>query len=135
MHKNTPANPGVLIMTIAAAGLALSAYISPAHSAETAQAVVGAVNLEIMTRCDKGNTTFNVRNVGINWPKSSTFAIYRISGANKQLISQRRMRLNDGQKASFRIKKSRNLTGRLGIWVKPNWYSRKFAFDAKVVCR
>ncbi len=128
-------NLGLAIMAIAALGLALTAAASESKSAEMAQAATSALKLNVATACDNGNATFQVKNAGQDWPKSSTFAIYRIGSGAKQMISKRRMRLKDGQKASFKVKASKNTTGRLALWVKPSWYRRAFNYDATVSCR
>ena len=128
-------NLDLAIMAVAAAGLALTALAGETRSAETAQLATSALNLKIDANCDNGTTVFKVKNTGNPWPKSSTFAIYRIGDGPVQVISKRRMRLRDGQNASFKIKPSKNPTGALGIWVKPSWYERPFRYDATVSCR
>jgi hypothetical protein len=113
--------------------------IATASSAqESAQATGGILKMNIMVNCQDGSATFRVKNVGETWPKTSTFAIYsmRKDGNRRlrKLISKRRMRLKDGQRASFRIKTGNLPTGRLGLWVKPDWYNRDFDYDAVVSC-
>jgi len=126
---------GIALMAVSAVGLAAIALSTQSHSAETAQAGAAALKLEITTRCDRGAATFQVKNAGTAWPKTSTFAVYRLSPGGGHVIAKRRMRLSAGQKASFRIKASRNTTGRLGLNVNPSWYSRAKVLDAKVDCR
>ena len=105
------------------------------QGAETALAPGSALRLEIKTSCLDGNTIFKVKNAGTSWPKTSTFAIYRIAAGKGQMITKRRMRLAAGPQASFRVKASRNPTGKLGIAVHPGWYQRKVNYDATTVCR
>jgi len=128
-------NLGLAIMAVAAAGLALTALAGESRSAETAQIATSALKLEIAAGCENGTTVFKVKNTGDRWPKSSTFAIYRIGDGPVQMVSKRRMRLRDGQRASFKVKPSKNPTGKLGIWIKPSWYKRPFRYDATVRCR
>jgi len=144
MNTSTQNRLGVTLMAAAAAGLLVSMFIKEANSAgsagsagsaETAQAMRNAMKLEVSTGCKDGDATFRVRNLGSSWPKSSTFAIYRLGKGGRQMVSKRRMRLKDGQKASFRVKRSKNPTGRLALWVDPSWYKRQFDFDATVTCR
>ena len=127
---------GLYLMAAAAIGLAVLVFSQTADATETAQAATSALKLQIDTDCKAGDATFKVQNTGDAWPKSSTFSIYRILGEGKgHVISKRRMRLNSGQRASFRIKASKNTTGRLGISIDPSWYQRDRRLDAKLECR
>lgn len=124
------------------AGMAPNALTGAAQAAEakptmeTAVVAGGALRIEVKSSCDRqGNTIFKVKNAGSAWPKTSTFAIYRLGAGEGQMISKRRMRLAEGQHASFRIKAKRNLTGKLAISVLPGWYERKAKYDATASCR
>ena len=120
------------------ASIAITGLATASSAKESAQATSSILKMNIMVNCQDGSTTFQVRNVGEAWPKTSTFAIYSMrKKGNKRLrrlISKRRMRLKDGQRASFRIKTENLPTGRLGMWVKPDWYKRDFDYDAVVSC-
>ncbi|MEK9753435.1 MAG: hypothetical protein VW338_09530 [Rhodospirillaceae bacterium] len=50
--------------------------------AETAAAAGQALHIEVATVCEQGNTIFKVKNTGGSWPKTSTFAIYRLGNAD-----------------------------------------------------
>jgi len=121
---------------LAAAVIGLSASSkaaeSPQQSAQTAAA--GFLKLEIMTACKGEHAFFRVRNAGEAWPKTSTFAIYLNGSKGRKLVAKRRMRLKDGQRASFRIKTNKLPKGELGLWIKPGWYQREFGYDATVDC-
>ena len=120
-------------MAAAALGLEVLVFSQTADATETAQAATSALKRQIDTDCKAGDATFKVQNTGDPWPKSSTFSIYRILGEGKgHDISKRRMRLNSGQRASFRIKASKNTTGRLGISIDPSWYHSDRRLDAKL---
>lgn len=93
-----------------------------------------ALKIDVSTTCENGVSTFRIRNSGTDWPKSGDFSIYRIDGATKNSVSMRRMRLKSGQSASFTVKKSRNPTGNLGLFVGPTWYKRAFTYDATLNC-
>jgi hypothetical protein len=93
-----------------------------------------AMNLEVSTSCSNGVSRFKIKNQGADWPKAGSFSIYRIDGATKYSVSSRRMRLKRGQIASFTVKKSRNPTGNLGLFVGPAWYKRSFVYDATLTC-
>jgi len=127
---------GLYLMAAAAIGLAVLVFSQTADATEAAQAATSALKLQIDTDCKAGDATFKVQNTGDAWPKSSTFSIYRILGEGKgHVISKHRMRLNSGQRASFRIKASKNTTGRLGISIDPSWYQRDRRLNAKLECR
>ncbi len=125
---------------------ALAAFVSVAvtgmtattFAEERAQAAASHLKMDIMVNCQDGNAVFRIKNVGNAWPKTSTFAIYNMRKKGKKrvrkLISKRRMRLKDGQRASFKIKTAKLPTGRVGLWVKPGWYEREFDYDATVSC-
>ena len=93
-----------------------------------------ALKIEVSTSCSNGVSRFMIRNNGPDWPKSGAFSIYRIDGGTKNSVSSRRMRLKSGQSASFTVKKSRNPTGNLGLFVEPTWYERSFVYDATLTC-
>jgi len=126
---------GLAVMAISAIGLAVVAMTSTVHSAETARAAAPDLNLQIASQCNGRNAIFRITNAGVAWPKSSTFSIYRLSRDKGHIIAKRRMRLSAGQQASFKIKASKNTTGRLGLSVDPSWFERRKIYDAKLDCR
>ncbi len=105
-------------------------------SAKTAMAGRDAseMKLEVSTSCSNGVSRFKIKNQGPDWPKAGSFSIFRIDGGKKYPVSARRMRLKQGQFASFTVKKSRNPSGNLGLFVGPTWYKRAFAYDATLTC-
>ncbi len=116
---------------IAAVALILPLFVIVA--AKAAESSSDAVRLEVTTICNREATMIKVRNAGVSWPKTSHFAIYDLAGGSSELLSKRRLRLKQGQHASFRIKhKSGN--ARVGLWVEPSWYTRAFLYDAVVNC-
>ena len=92
------------------------------------------LKLEMSSSCSDGVSRFKITNRGPDWPKASSFSIFRIEGADKYPVSLRRMRLKSGQTASFAVKRSRNPSGNLGLFVDPGWYKRAFVFDATLTC-
>ncbi|MDA1089584.1 MAG: hypothetical protein O3A85_04635 [Proteobacteria bacterium] len=120
------------------ASVAITGLATATFAEESALVTAGLLKMDIMVNCQDGDALFQIKNVGEAWPKTSTFAIYnlRIEGNKRlrKLISQRRMRLNDGQRASFKIKTDQLPSGRVGLWVKPDWYKRDFDYDATVRC-
>jgi len=101
----------------------------------TAVARKSRLKLEMSSSCSDGVSRFKITNRGPDWPKASSFSIFRIEGADKYPVSLRRMRLKSGQTVSFTVKKSRNPSGNLGLFVDPGWYKRAFVFDATLTCR
>ena len=114
--------------------IAITVIASAAMAAESAKTTDWILKMNISANCEDGNVFFRVQNVGEDWPKTSTFAIYNMRKKSRKLISKRRMRLKDGQRASFRIKTAKLPTGRLGLWIKPGWYKRPFVYDATIRC-
>ena len=114
--------------------IAITVIATAAMAAESAKTTAGILKINISANCEDGNVFFRVQNVGEDWPKTSTFAIYNMRKKSRKLISKRRMRLKDGQRASFRIKTAKLPTGRLGLWIKPGWYKRPFVYDATIRC-
>jgi len=93
------------------------------------------LGVEIMASCKDGETRFKVTNNGRNWPKQGKFALYRLDGDKRQMVSARRMRLTRGQSATFRVKGKHNPTGDIGLFVDPQWYERPFNLDSRLRCR
>jgi len=94
----------------------------------------GFLKIEVSTSCANGVARFKVKNTGPVWPKAGSFSVYRIDGNKKYVVSSRRLRLKKGQIVSFAVKKSKNPTGNLGLFVEPSWYDRPFAYDATLHC-
>ncbi|NQV83142.1 MAG: hypothetical protein HQ494_04910 [Rhodospirillales bacterium] len=120
------------------ASIAVTGLATASMAEESAQAAASLLKMNVVANCQDGSATFRIKNIGDDWPKTSTFAIYnmRKEGTKRfrKLISKRQMRLKDGQRASFKIKTENLPTGRLGLWVKPGWYARDFDYDAVVSC-
>lgn len=115
--------------------VAIASLATAAIAAESARATSGFLKMEIMTHCRDGNAFFRVKNAGESWPKTSVFAIYYVGEKGRKLIAKRRMRLKDGQRASFKVKMAKLPAGsRLGMWIQPGWYQRDFSYDATITC-
>ena len=102
---------------------------------EVASLSINRVSVDVSTRCVAGDTIFTVQNTGANWPKTGTFAINRIDGPNRQMISGRRFILEPSKVRKFKISEQQNLTGELGISVQPSWYKRPFTLDGGASCK
>jgi len=101
---------------------------------EVAAIQVADLNLNVDGECRDGIASFKVSNQGETWPKLATIAIYRVGNGSPKRVSARRMRLSDGQMATFKVPPAKNTTGRLGLFVEPSWVKRKFEFDATLTC-
>ena len=78
---------------------------------------------------------FTVVNAGSDWPDTGVFSMFRIDGANRQMISARRMTLTAGETKTFKISKIQNMTGEVGMAIEPSWYKRPFQIDASAQCK
>ena len=116
------------------ASFAISGLTTASIADESAQAGVARLKIDVSANCKGEDAYFRIRNSGEAWPKTSTFRIYNMRKGKRKLISKRRMRLKDGQRASFKIRTAKLPTNRIGIWVKPGWYQREFAYDATIRC-
>lgn len=96
--------------------------------------VANPISMRITTKCIDGNTEFDITNVGTTWPSTGVISIFRIDGANRQMVSARRLGMDAGENKTFKIGKGKNMTGTLGIAIEPSWYSRDFTMDAKATC-
>ena len=92
------------------------------------------LSVRIETACNSGYTSFKVVNNGATWPDVGTFSMFRMDGAEKQLISARRLTMNANEKKTFSITPTQNRTGRVGISIEPSWYERPFTMDAAASC-
>lgn len=90
------------------------------------------LRLHVVTRCLDEDSIFVVRNVGPAWPGTGVISVYRLG--DRQLVTQRQFVLAEMQLASLRIEGSAGYDGQLGVFVKPSWYAREFAYDAVVDC-
>jgi hypothetical protein len=91
-----------------------------------------SVRVRVTAACEEGSTLFQVFNEGEAWPQPGKIAIYRTD--DRVLVSQRSMRMGNGQRASFKVK-SPGGNIELGLSVEPTWYARPLAYDAKISCK
>ncbi len=97
-------------------------------------AVSGApMKARVTAKCQGDSPVFRITNLGEKWPKVGSVSIYRTDG--KELISKRSIRLLEGQKLTFRIRKKGGVqNGNVGIYLNPGWIDRPFVFDAAISC-
>ena len=92
-----------------------------------------SLKLKINAKCTNGVAFFRVVNNGDAWPKAAQFEVYR--AADNKLLKRRRLRMAQGQNASFRIRGEAEPGEELAIYIDPAWYERDFRYDGKIVCR
>jgi hypothetical protein len=89
--------------------------------------------LEIAPVCLKGIPAFQVTNLGERWPLTAEVSLYRIDTNAK--LSQRRVRLSNGQQLMFRVpEEASQSVEEVGIFIAPGWYNREFTLDARARC-
>lgn len=126
----------MFVSTLAALGMA--AGVSAAKAADTvAQAQVAVtppifLQLEITSACTDNGAVFKIINRGNKWPRTGFLRLYHAD--DKSLISERRLRLGEGQKVSFIVKKKVSQGRPVAVWVEPEWYNREFEYDARIAC-
>lgn len=91
------------------------------------------VRLKVDSSCKGDLAVFRLSNAGSAWPKTGTLGIYHVTSDGVEVITTRRIRLAEGQKASFRIHQKQ--AGYVGFYVNPSWYPRTPAWDALASCR
>jgi hypothetical protein len=91
------------------------------------------VQIQVTSSCDGDLAVFSLYNAGTAWPAVGTLGVYHVTAEGVQAITTRRMRLIEGQKASFRIRQAD--AGHVGFYVNPSWYQRTPAWDAVASCQ
>lgn len=91
------------------------------------------VRIRVTSVCDGDLAVFSLYNAGSAWPAVGTLGVYHVTAEGVQAITSRRMRLIEGQNASFRIRQTD--AGHVGFYVNPSWYQRTPAWDAVASCQ
>lgn len=89
-------------------------------------------DLEVWGRCRKSATEFRVTNTGGSWPDVAAISI--VDGAGNPLTRERRMRLTEGQNATFRIDRADTDATAVALKVEPAW-SDASPHEARIDCR
>ena len=131
LHRGS-ALAAALLFVLSAVDVPARAGTVEAASTPAQLAQADPLSLEVSSECAEGMATFKMTNTGQEWPTVGKFSIFRING--NTLVSQRRMRLTSGQAASFRVKAGGEKPAEYGIFIEPEWASRPFRYDAKLVC-
>jgi len=91
------------------------------------------LRLSITAACGDDGAVFKLVNRGQKWPRTGMLRLYYTD--DNTLIGERRLRLADNQRVSFKVK-HKIMDGRpVGVWVKPDWYQRAFNLDAAMTCK
>ena len=90
------------------------------------------VNMNVSVSCKDGDATFTVTNKGDAWPGVGNLSVY--STGETKLVHQRRLRLNAGQRVTFRVAGVAGDGPEFGLWVDPSWFKRDFKYDSRITC-
>lgn len=131
---------GFLKHVVAAAVLAAALQLFSGNAAAQVNMVELAagddapeVRIRVTSTCDGDLAVFSLYNAGTAWPAVGTLGVYHVTTEGVQAITTRRMRLIEGQRASFRIRQT--AAGHVGFYVDPSWYQRIPAWDAVASCQ
>ena len=91
------------------------------------------MEIDVEARCEVGDATFKLTNLGARWPRLGEINIHRTD--TKALLVKRRLRMRNSQQLIYKIPANR-LGGAQGVgfFVKPSWYDRPFKYDATINC-
>ena len=81
--------------------------------------VKGLPGLDVSARCRPGMAVFQVRNTGKEWTRVADFSV--LVGSDPEPVSNRRMRLTQGQKATFKINLGESARGAAVLSIDPSW--------------
>ncbi len=90
------------------------------------------ISVKVTYECSGENPIFTLVNKGNDWAKVASVEIVRID--DDMRIVRRSMRMNAGQKATFRLPTKKVGQGEFGLFLRPSWYEREAGFDARIRC-
>lgn len=90
------------------------------------------LDMNVLVSCKNGDATFTITNKGEAWPGVGNLSVY--STEVTKLIHNRRMRLNEGQRVTFRVPGVAGDNLEFGLWVDTTWFKRDFKYDARITC-
>lgn len=91
------------------------------------------LSLDVAPVCQNGVPGFQVTNLGERWPHIAEVILFRTDTDGK--ISLRRVRMINSQQMLFKVPESEAKdVDEAAIFVKPSWYQRAFAYDARSKC-
>lgn len=90
------------------------------------------IKIDVTVTCEDGHTVFKIANMGKRWEDQAAIRIYDIE--SELVIAQRSVKLAKNQTMNYKISNSKIGGSGAGLWVKPNWFERNFAYDAIGKC-
>ncbi len=124
---------GFVILS-ALAGLVSVVALHPrtAEAQQLNQTLIRSLDLYVTSKCVDGSAVFQVRNVGANKLKSLNFKLFKVS--QNLVVSKRRMSLNKGQTATFKVKNAAIIPDQIGLFIDSKQIPRKHQADVSVKC-
>ena len=105
---------------------------TPRPDAHVANVEEGTLNVEVVAACQGKVATLQITNLGDQWPRLAEVTIYRTDTGGK--LTYRKLRMANSQQMMFKVPDSAGDAGKVGIFVAPSWYKRKFHYDAAIGC-
>ncbi|MBT4888689.1 MAG: hypothetical protein HON65_03950 [Rhodospirillales bacterium] len=96
------------------------------------QTLIRALDLHVSSSCEDGAAIFKVRNVGANKISAVNFKLFKVS--QDMIVSKRRMSLNQGQVATFKVKNASLIPDRIGLFVDSKLVVREQHADVAIQC-
>ena len=117
------AQRALLVLLIAVGCAALGAVPAAAQGPE--------IKIKVTPSCEKGDSQFEIVNVGEAWPKMAKILLLRTD--TQAVVAERTMRMRPDQRIVYRAKDLPDGL-EIGLRIEPEWYKRTFAYDAVVTC-
>ena len=102
------------------------------QSSRIVKVTSGVLSMEINGGCEGQAARFQLVNTGDPWPKTSTISVFDLR--DDSLITKRRLRLVNGQSASFKIDNLTSPVASVGLWIEPSWDERDIRYDVSLRC-
>ena len=96
------------------------------------QTLIRSLDLYVISSCVDGAAVFKIRNIGLEKLESVNFKLFKVS--QNLLVSKRRMNLNKGQTATFKIKNANKIPDKIGLFVDSKLIVREQKIDVAVRC-
>ncbi len=95
-------------------------------------APAGIQHLHIEATCDGSIAVFHVHNEGGRLPGAVQFKLFRSD--MDTIISKRRMRMIEGQSATFKVKNADKIPADIALFMDSEWQARPQQADAQISC-
>ncbi len=125
--------PNFKVIIFAAFSISITMSVSKVLQAqELNQTYVNQLDLHISSTCEDGAAIFKIKNVGEDKVSGINFRLFKVTQG--LLVSKRRMSLNQGQTATFKVKNADNIPDQIGIFVNTKELARRERTDASIRC-